>query len=129
MGENDVNMDDLYREQILDHYRNPRNFGKLTSITVTASDNLVSCGDRLSMELLIKTGKITDIKFQGEGCAISMASASLLTEQVKNKKIADLKHLGKDDILKLLGINPTPTRLKCALLSLEVLHKAINQMR
>ena len=124
-----MNMDDLYREQILDHYRNPRNLGKLKSVTVTAGDNIVSCGDRLSMELLIKSGKITDIKFQGEGCAISMASASLLTEQVKNKKVADLKHLGKDDILKLLGINPTPTRLKCALLSLEVLHKAINQMR
>lgn len=119
-------MEDLYREQILDHYRNPRNFGKLKNATSVASDNLISCGDQLSMELLIKNGEVEAIKFQGEGCAISMASASMLTEFVKGKKVTDLKALKKDAILEMLGIHPTPTRLKCALLSLEVLHKAIN---
>lgn len=120
-------MNDLYREQILEHYKHPRNFGKLKKANAVASDNLVSCGDQLAMELLVKAGKVVDVKFSGSGCAISMASASILTENIKGKKISALKILGRDDILKLLKINPTPTRLKCALLSLEVLHKAIAQ--
>ena len=121
-------MDDIYREQILDHYKHPRNFGKLAQSTVSASDNVVSCGDMLSMELNIANQQVTEVAFQGNGCAISMASASMLTEVVVGKKIADLKSLGKDDILRMLGINPTPTRLKCALLSLEVLHKALHKI-
>ena len=118
-------MYDLYREQILDYYKHPRNFGILKNANAVANDNLVSCGDQLSMQLLVTHHTIADIKFQGQGCAISMASASMLTELAKGKSIDDLKTLGKDDILTLLGINPTHTRLKCALLSLEVLHKAI----
>ena len=122
-------MDDLYRENILDHYKHPRNFGKLTSTNATASDDLVSCGDTLSMQLLITKNIVEDIKFQGTGCAISMSSASMLTELAKGKSVDDLKRLTKDDILTMLGINPTPTRLKCALLSLEVLHKALNSIK
>ena len=124
-------MDDLYREQILDHYKHPRNFGELDHPSVASSDNLVSCGDQLSMQLMIEAKKqiVTDIRFQGVGCAISMASASMLTEKVKGKKIPDLQPLTKDDILKMLGVKLTPTRLKCALLSLEVLHKALNNMK
>lgn len=121
------NMDSFYRENILDHYKNPRNFGRLKDANSWASDNIVSCGDKLTLELLIdlKKGLVKDIRFQGEGCAISMASASMLTEEVKGKTVATLKRLGKEHILKMLGINPTPTRLKCALLSLEVLHKTL----
>lgn len=122
-------MDDIYREQILDHYKHPRNFGSLKNASTTASENLVSCGDQLSVGLLIdqKTKTLKEIMFQGQGCALSIASASMLSEIVKNKKIADLQRLAKGDILAMLGINPTPTRLKCALLSLEVLHKALNK--
>ena len=122
-------MDDLYREQILDHYKHPRNFGKLPQANAVASDNLVSCGDQLRMELLVNEKKVADIRFQGEGCAISLASASMLTEMAKGKQVGDLIILTKDDILAMLGINPTPTRLKCALLSLEVLHKALNNIK
>lgn len=118
-------MDNLYREQILDHYKHPRNFGKLKNANASANDNIISCGDQLAIELVVKKGTLTEIMFQGQGCAISMASASMLTELVKGKTIVDLKKLTRDDILAMLGINPTPTRLKCALLSLEVLHKAL----
>ncbi len=120
-------MDDLYREQILDHYKHPHNFGKLKSANASASDNIVSCGDELSMELAVKNNTINDIMFQGQGCAISIASASMLTEFIRGKTVADLKILTKDDILAMLGINLTLTRLKCALLSLEVLHKALRK--
>ncbi len=120
-------MDDLYREQILDHYRHPRNFGKLKKTNAKAEDELVSCGDKYNLELWIdpKTKKVKNIGFSGTGCAISMASASLLSEYIQDKPISALQRLGKDDILRLLGINPTPTRLKCALLSLEILQKAL----
>lgn len=124
-------MDDLYREQILDHYKNPRNFGELDNPSVTSSDNLVSCGDQLSMQLLFDKEKkiVKDVRFQGTGCAISMASASMLTEKVKGAQVNDLQSLTKNDILKMIGVNPTPTRLKCALLSLEVLYKALSQIK
>lgn len=118
-------MDNLYRENILDHYKYPRNFGKLTHPTHTSTDEVVSCGDSLTMELIIKNNKVTKIAFNGTGCAISMASASLLTEYAKNKSKNKLQSLTTGVILKMLGVDLTPTRLKCALLSLEVLHKAI----
>lgn len=121
-------MDNLYREQILDHYKHPRNFGSLKNVDAYAADDLVSCGDKISMEIEIdKTKKILiNAAFKGKGCAISVASASMLTELAKNNSIHKLQMLKKDDILKMLGITLTPTRLKCALLSLEVLHKALN---
>ncbi len=121
-------MDDLYRENILDHYKHPRNFGNLARATVSSSDSLVSCGDSLSIEVFVSENVVKDIAFQGVGCAISMASASMLTERAQNKSVTDLKRLGRDDILNMLGITLTPTRLKCALLSLEILHKALNQL-
>ncbi|HCS78372.1 TPA: Fe-S cluster protein [Patescibacteria group bacterium] len=118
-------MDDLCRENILDHFKHPRNFGKLNKKNIQASDNLVSCGDELTLELLIKNDRVSEVNFYGQGCAISVSAASMLTETIKAKKISDLQRLNKDDILKLLGISLTPTRLKCALLSLEILHKAL----
>ncbi len=120
-------MTDLfYKELILDHYRYPRNFGQLKNPSVVFQKNNPFCGDQLRIELIITKDKVEKIKFSGEGCAISIASASLLTEKVKEQKLADLEKLTAEDILKLLNINLTPTRLKCALLSLEVLQKAIN---
>lgn len=122
-------MDNIYRENILDHYKYPRNFGRLKKITGSASDGIVSCGDSLSIDLYVNKEVLSDIKFTGDGCAISMASASMLTEYAKEKSITNLQRLKSDDILKMLGINLTPTRLKCALLSLEVLQKAINNIK
>lgn len=121
-------MDQIYRENILDHFKHPRNFGKLNKPSIAATDNLVSCGDSLNLELLFdeKTQKVVDVAWQGKGCAISMASISLLSEKIKDETVYVLRKYNKEDILNLLGVQLTPTRLKCALLSLEVLHKAIN---
>lgn len=124
-------MDDFYRENILDHFKNPRNFGRIKNPDAQLVENNPFCGDKIGMgiKLKIKNSKfkaIKDIKFFGEGCAISMASASMLTEEVKNKSWANIIKLDRDYILKLLGIELTPTRLKCALLPLEVLHKVVN---
>lgn len=117
---------DIYREIILDNYKYPRNFGRIKNPTVSSGQNNPSCGDDISMDIKIKSKIIEDIKFYGQGCAISIASASLLTENVLGKNTDEILKMDKKDILKLLGITLTPTRLKCALLPLEVLHKTIS---
>ncbi len=112
---------EIYKDIILDYYRNPRNFGELPNPDVRAKDSNPLCGDIIEMQLKINDGKVEDIRFQGKGCAISQASASMLTEVVKGKSLDDVKALGKPDVLELLGIDPGPTRIKCALLGLKVL--------
>lgn len=123
-------MDDLYRDNILDHYHHPRHFGTLPAPTVRFEDNNPFCGDVISMELGIKKNAqqeayIDEIAFQGKGCAISLASASLLTEHVQGKTIREVAAFTPQEVLDLLSVPLTPTRMKCALLSLEVLHKTI----
>ena len=120
-------MDNFYRENILDHYRNPRNFGKMKSPDSGGEDANISCGDKIGIQIKLqnKDKTIEDIRFYGEGCAISMASASLLTGKVKGMKVEEVKKLVTKDVLILLGFELTPTRLKCALLSLEVLQRVI----
>jgi nitrogen fixation protein NifU and related proteins len=114
--------DDIYREIILDHYRNPRNKGKLPHADVSIHDSNPLCGDEIDIHLKVDQGKIKDIKFEGRGCAISQASASMLTEMVLDKPLTAVKDLAKDDILENIGLmNLGPARIKCALLSLKVL--------
>ncbi|MDQ4057314.1 MAG: SUF system NifU family Fe-S cluster assembly protein [Thermoproteota archaeon] len=114
--------DDIYREIILDHYRNPRNKGKLPDADVSTHDSNPLCGDEIDIHLKVDQGKIKDIKFEGRGCAISQASASMLTEMVLDKPLTAVKDLAKDDILENIGLmNLGPARIKCALLSLKVL--------
>jgi nitrogen fixation protein NifU and related proteins len=114
--------DDIYREIILDHYRNPRNKGKLPQADVSTHDSNPLCGDEIDIHLKVEQGKIKDIKFEGRGCAISQASASMLTEMVMDKPLTTVKDLAKDDILENIGLmNLGPARIKCALLSLKVL--------
>ena len=114
--------DDIYREIILDHYRNPRNKGKLPHADVSTHDSNPLCGDEIDIHLKVEQGKIKDIKFEGRGCAISQASASMLTEMVLDKPLTAVKDLAKDDILENIGLmNLGPARIKCALLSLKVL--------
>lgn len=125
-----LTMDDLYRELILDHYHYPRNFGSLKKPDAAFEMNNPFCGDEIRVEVkqIVNSKQQTvlhQIAFSGQGCAISIASASLLTEYVKDKQIQDLRRLTKDDIVKLLLVPLTPIRLKCALLSLEVLQKAL----
>ncbi len=122
---------DLYREQILDHYKHPRNFGHLKNPDVVVEEGNVTCGDRIIMEIKRKKVKgksvIDDIRFSGDGCAISQASASMLTEKVLGMDKTEIKKLSPQDIFDMLGTTLTPSRTKCALLPLEVLQKAIYQ--
>lgn len=113
---------DIYREIILDYYRNPRNFGKLENPDIAMRDSNPLCGDELEMHINIKDNKVSDVKFTGKGCAISQASASMLTELIMGKDFEYVKKLAKEDILDNLGLPDLgPARIKCALLSLKVL--------
>lgn len=115
-------MDDFYRENILDHYRQPRNTGTLDKATHSHEENNPLCGDVIRMDLHVNEDDvIEDVAFSGKGCAISQASASMLTEMIKGKTLTEAKQVGKDDILEALGIDIGPVRMKCALLSLKVL--------
>jgi nitrogen fixation NifU-like protein len=122
-------MDDFYRENILDHYRKPRNKGRLENATHTHQEHNPLCGDEIRIDLLVNSqGIIEDVRFEGHGCAISQASASMLTEMVQGKSVEEAKQLSKEDILQALGIPIGPVRLKCALLSLKVLKAGIYGM-
>jgi nitrogen fixation NifU-like protein len=119
-------MDDFYRENILDHYRNPRNKGRLENPTHTHEEHNPLCGDVLRIDLYVNgEGTIQEVRFEGEGCAISQASASMLTEMIQGKTLGEAKQVSKDDILEALGIDIGPVRLKCALLSLKVLKAGV----
>lgn len=115
----------IYQELILDHYKNPRNFGNIKNPSHTSVLDNPFCGDKISMDIIFQSGKIYEIKFSGRGCAVSMAAASMLTEIAKGKNTKELQKLDKSDILKMLGIELSPNRLKCALLPLEVLQKCL----
>lgn len=117
---------DIYREIILDYYRNPRNYGKITNPDIAQRDSNPLCGDELEMHLNIKENKVADVKFTGKGCAISQASASMLTELIMGKNFEEVKNLSKEDILDNLGLHDLgPARIKCALLSLKVLKSGL----
>ena len=118
-------MTNLYTEIILDLYKNPLNKGNLENPTNENSRNNPLCGDEIKIQLIIEDNKIKDIKFNGNGCAISQASASLLTDKIKNMDIKEVKNLNKEYILNLLHIPISPGRLKCALLSLDTLKGAL----
>lgn len=119
----------IYQEQILEHYHNPLNQEKIENPTHQSCGKNSSCGDSLCFDLKIENDKIKEISFSGEGCAISQASASMLSEEVKNKNLDFVKKLTKEDIIKMLELELSPTRLKCALLSLETLQKTINEKK
>jgi len=119
---------DFYRELILDYYRNPRNFGKLDPHDIDAKDLNPLCGDEIEMQIRVSPDKdkIEDIRFVGKGCAISQASASMLTEMAKGKPLEWVKELSREDILKMLGTSDLgPARIKCAMLSVKVLKTGV----
>ena len=118
-------MDDLYRDYILEHYRRPHNFGVIEDPTASFEGSNPLCGDRITMQLGIADGVVERVGFTGRGCAISQASASLLTDEIKGKPVDDVAAFRADDLLDLLGIDISPARLKCAMLSHETLQKAL----
>ncbi len=121
-------MDDLYRDYILEHYRRPHNFGVLEEPSATFEGSNPLCGDRITMQLTVRDGVVEQIGFTGRGCAISQASASLLTDEVKGKPIEQVIELGASDLLELLGIEISPARLKCAMLSYDSLQHLLDEI-
>ncbi len=123
-------MDDIYREIIIDHYKNPQHKGRLDKSNFSFEDENPLCGDYLQIELKVDENQnVVEAKFDGHGCAISISSADLLLDSIIGKSIEDLKKLKKQDILDLLGIKLSPVRLKCALLSLKVLKGAVYEIQ
>jgi len=119
-------MSSIYSEIILDYYRYPRNKGNLAHPQIQARDSNPLCGDIVEMQLeLDEKNTVKDVKFNGQGCAISQASASMLTELVKGKTVDDVRKISKEDVLSLIGGQLTAVRLKCALLSLKVLKTGV----
>jgi len=119
-------MDDLYREIIIEHYKNPSYRGHLDPHDIAFEDSNPLCGDHIKVELRIGAdGTVSDARFDGHGCAISQASADLLMESIVGKPLAEIRKLDKQDVLDMLGIELGPVRLKCALLSLKVLKAGV----
>jgi nitrogen fixation NifU-like protein len=119
-------MDDLYREVIIEHYKNPSYRGRLDPHDISFADDNPLCGDHIQIDLRVDgDGKITDARFEGHGCAISQASADLLVESVIGRQVEQVKAMSKQDMLDMLGIDLGPVRIKCALLSLKVLKAGV----
>ena len=114
-------MDDLYRELILDHYQHPHNHGEIAGADISYEDSNPLCGDKIRIDIKLKNNLVEDVKFNGKGCAISQASASMLTDELIGKSLDDIKKMDKQFVLDLLGIPLGPTRIKCALLPLKVI--------
>ncbi|HEA46541.1 MAG TPA: iron-sulfur cluster assembly scaffold protein [Candidatus Pacearchaeota archaeon] len=116
---------DMYREHIMDLYKNPQNFGIMKNPTHKKTEYNSLCGDEITVQLKVKDGKVKDVKFNGSGCVISMVSASLITEKIREMPIEEIKKLNNKDILELLKIRISPARIKCALLPLEATKRAL----
>lgn len=124
-----MSFDDFYRQNILDHYQNPRNFGTLEDPDISAEDSNPLCGDTIRMDLKVTDGTVEDVRFTGVGCSISRAAASMLTEEIKGKTLEEVKRIGRDEVLEMLGIELGPVRLKCALLALKTLKVGVYGIR
>ena len=118
-------MEDLYREHILDHYGNPRNQGTLDDADISCEWDNPVCGDRVRLDLRLDDGRVSEVRFDGQGCMISMASASMFTEEILDKTVEELKALQDEDVFRMLGITLGPVRAKCGLLPLRVLQKGL----
>jgi nitrogen fixation NifU-like protein len=121
-------MDDLYRDYILEHYRRPHNFGVLDAPSASYEGANPLCGDRIRLQIRVADGAIAEVGFTGRGCAISQASASLLTDEIKGKPLDSAATFSGDDLLDLLGIEISPARMKCAMLSHDALQHVLTEL-
>lgn len=115
-----------YEEVILEHWRNPRNKGSLENPDIDVVEANPLCGDVVRLQLSVKEGTVKDVRFEGQGCAISQAAASLLTEMIKGKTVSELKEMKDEELLSALG-GVIKTRLSCALLPLRALRKGLSE--
>lgn len=118
-------MSDLYRENILDHYGTPRNEGVLEDADISHERQNPVCGDVVRLDIKLEDGRVKEARFRGQGCVISMASASMFTEKIKGKTISELQELDEGDIFDMLGVELGPSRFHCAVLPLRVLEEAL----
>ncbi|PIN81094.1 SUF system NifU family Fe-S cluster assembly protein [Candidatus Woesearchaeota archaeon CG10_big_fil_rev_8_21_14_0_10_32_9] len=118
-------MDELYREVLLDHYKNPHNKGIILKPNIHKEDSNPLCGDMVEIFIRLKGEKIENITFEGKGCVISQTSASILTDELKGKTLKDVQNMTREDLLDLIGLQLTPTRVKCAMLPLSAIKKGI----
>ncbi|HEY8601547.1 MAG TPA: iron-sulfur cluster assembly scaffold protein [Thermomicrobiales bacterium] len=116
----------FYREQIMDHYREPRHHGRIAAPTASHEELNPLCGDMIHIDVITADGFLADARFDGHGCAVSQASASMLLEEVVGKPLAEVAAFTRDDLFALIGVQLSPARMKCALLPLAVLRAALN---
>ena len=117
--------DEIYRENILDHYKHPRCHGTLDHPDISYEDSNPLCGDVIRMDLSVRDGRIEQVRFSGHGCSISQAAASMLCESIEGKPLEEVKKISRDDVLEMIGITLGPVRLKCALLPLKALKAGV----
>ena len=118
-------MSNIYREQLMEHYKNPRNRGRINDAQVEVTENNPLCGDIISMQLKIADGMIENVVFDGSACAVTIAASSILTDALKGKSLEEAKKTTKEELLELLGVELTTSRIKCASLPLEALQTLI----
>lgn len=116
---------DIYREEFMEIYKNPMNEGRLENPTVVEHGVNEACGDEMDLYLKIENGIVIDASFKAQSCSVGIVSSAILTDEIKGKKITEIKDLSKEDLLKLIGVNLTTSRIKCATLPLETLHKSL----
>jgi nitrogen fixation NifU-like protein len=118
---------DIYREEFMEIYKHPMNQGKIEKPTLVEHGTNEACGDEMDLYLKIENGKVIDAKFEAESCSVGIVSSAILTDEIKGKTIAEVKAFSKKDLLELIGVNLTTSRIKCATLPLETLVKGIEE--
>ncbi len=116
---------DIYAERLIQYYERPHNKGKIENASISIHEENPTCGDQLTMYLKIKDGKVEDIKFEGDGCAISMAGASMITDYIKGKSLEEVEKMGVKNVIEVMGIDPGPARLHCATLSMKAIKRCV----
>jgi len=121
-------VESFYRQHILDHHRHPRNQGTLDDADISCERDNPVCGDVVRLDIRLRDGRVSEARFSGRGCVLSMASASMLTEEILGKTVEELRTLQDEDIFRMLGITLGPVRAKCGLLALRVLHEGLARL-